>query len=65
MYYRSLLLNLYKPKALLEKSKYEKCDEVSKLVNRNPLELKIKASYYISECNLMRKSFLGGGRTIL
>ena len=44
-------------KSVICRSKFEKYDEVSKLVNRNPLERKIKVSYYISECNLIRKSF--------
>ena len=55
--FRFLLLLLHRPKALFEKSKFEKCNEVSKLANRNPLEHKIKLSYNISEHYLVQKSF--------
>lgn len=51
------IANFVLTKSVIWKSKFEKYDEVSKLANRNPLESKIKVNYYISECNLMRKSF--------
>lgn len=44
-------------KALFEKSKTEKSDEICKLANRNPTERNINVNYSTSAHNLVSSSF--------